>query len=396
MTRPALRIALLVLGGLAALLLLVLAAWMAVAGPTTVARVVRYGDTQIDDYLHYPARTMLPSPSPHAFDAAPDRADRPLIVPAPGGGETDLDALLLANDTITLLVLQNDRLVVERYYQGHAAQSLSQSFSMAKSFSSALVGLAIADGLIPSVEAPITDYIPELAPHGFQGVTIAHLLTMTSGSAYVENDNPFGIHVILNYTPDLEGRILSFRMADEPGAVWRYKSGDNALLGLLLSRVLAPRTISEYMAERIWAPLGMASEGLWSLDHAGDGLEKTWCCLAATPPDYLRLGRLYLHEGVWDGRRVLPEGWVHESTRVGRIPEAGWDADYRRIGVWNYGYQWWLLDEAEGSYLANGKDGQYLYVNPATETVILRLGWSMGDLPLSRWLALFRHLESTL
>ncbi len=381
---------LIALGVLAAILLLAIAVWMVIAGPQTVLRVLRYGDTKIDDFLHEPGRYMAAAPVPFVLSSPPNRLT--LTVPVPSGAATDLDALLQANDTIAFLVLKGDWLVIERYYQGHTSTTRSQSFSMAKSFTSMLVGLAIEDGYFTSVDQPITDFVPELSSQGFDRVTLRHLLTMTSGSTYVENDNPFGIHVILNYTPDLEQRILSFRMGDEPGAVWRYKSGDNALLGLAVSRVLAPKTIAEYMQERVWTPLGMASEGVWSLDHPGDGLEKTWCCLAAAPPDYLKLGRLYLQGGVWEGQQVLPAEWVRESTQVGAIPEALWDANYRRIGVWNYGYQWWLLSEEDGSYLANGKDGQYLYVNPAKDTVILRLGWGTGSLPLSQWIILFQHL----
>jgi CubicO group peptidase (beta-lactamase class C family) len=381
-----------VLAVLAVLILLTTAVWMVIAGPETVGRILRYGDTKIDDYLHYPYREMSADPSPFALVESGNRAEVKIDVPVPSGSTTDLDDLLEGNDTIAFLILKNDRLVVERYYQGHAPSSISQSFSMAKSFTSILIGQAIDDGYIHSVDQPITDFIPELSDSGFSPVTIRHLLSMTSGSSYIENDNPFGIHVILNYTPTLEQKILEFRMRDEPGTVWRYKSGDNALLGLALSRAIAPKTISEYTYERLWSPLGMEYRGLWSLDHDGGGLEKTWCCLSAAARDYLKLGRLYLNEGVWEGEQIVPADWVRESAQQGAVPEANWDSAFRRIGVWNYGYQWWLVSRQDGSYLANGKDGQYLYINPAKDTVILRLGWSMGDLPLSQWLILFNHL----
>jgi CubicO group peptidase (beta-lactamase class C family) len=224
-------------------------------------------------------------------------------------------------------------------------------------------------GYIQSVDQPVTDFIPELSEKGFSNVTIHHLLTMTSGSSYVENDNPFGIHVVLNYTPVLEQKILQFQMKEEPGRVWRYKSGDNALLGLILHRALAPKTITEYTQERLWT-LGMEYKGVWSLEL---GMAwKTWCCMAAAARDFLKLGRLYLHEGLWDGEQVVPAEWVRQSVK-GSIPYDVWDADYRRIGVWNYGYQWWLISEEEGSFLANGKDGQYLYVNPIYRDFEIRM-----------------------
>jgi CubicO group peptidase (beta-lactamase class C family) len=358
----------------------------------TVFRIIRYGDTKIDDFLHYPARTLAASPSPFHF---PESYDQEIIhVPVPAGASTDLDVLLQSTDTIAFLILKNDRLILERYFQEHSPSTRSQSFSMAKSVTSILIGMAIADGYLQSVDQLIIDFVPELADKGFADVTIHHLLTMTSGSSYVENDNPFGIHVILNYTPQLEQKILNFEKKNQPGLIWRYKSGDNALLGLILDRALAPKTITEYTQERLWTPLGMEFDGLWSLDRAGDGLEKTWCCLAAAARDYMKLGRLYLHEGVWEGEQIVPTEWVKQSTQVGAIPETAWDPDFRRIGVWNYGYQWWLISENEGSFLANGKDGQYLYVNPAYDVVILRLGWSTGKMPLSQWLRLFHYLST--
>jgi CubicO group peptidase (beta-lactamase class C family) len=383
-------------GILTGILGLVIIIWMIVAGPGTVLRVIRFGDTKIDDFRKYPARYMAASAQPYGFPEGKDQSN--IQVPAPGntGHTTGIDELLRSTDTIAFLVLKNDRLVIERYYQDHGRSILSQAFSMSKSFTSILIGLAITDGYIQSVDQPVTDFIPELIEEGFSNVTIKHLLTMTSGSSYIENDNPFGIHVILNYTPELENKILGFKMKDKPGTVWRYKSGDNALLGLILQRTLAPKTITEYSQERLWAPLGMEYDGLWTLDHAGDGLEKTWCCMSAAARDYLKLGKLYLQGGQWQGEQIVSAGWVHESTQTGAISEELWDANYQRIGVWNYGYQWWLLDRERGSYLANGKDGQYLYIDPTTQTVILRLGWSMGNMPLSRWIYLFEYLSDSL
>jgi CubicO group peptidase (beta-lactamase class C family) len=382
-----------ILIGIACLVILI---WMIVAGPVTVLRVLRFGNSRIDDHLHYPSRSLAASSQPHTFIQRTDITSVQVPVPGESDRLVDLDELLQETDSIAFLIYKNDQVALERYFQGHQPSSRSQAFSMSKSFTSILVGMAIADGYIQSVDQAVTDFIPELAENGFADVTIRHLLTMTSGSTYIENDNPFGIHVILNYTPNLEDRIVSFKMKDEPGVVWRYKSGDNALLGLILQRVLAPKTISEYTQERLWTPLEMEYDGLWTLDHEGDGLEKTWCCMSAAARDYLKLGVLYLQNGNWEGAQLVPAEWVQSSTQVGALPEDAWDSDYRRIGVWNYGYQWWLLDRDAGSYLANGKDGQYLYVNPSTKTVILRLGWSTGKQPLSQWIRLFDYLSDSL
>lgn len=391
------RYAIVGLAGILTLTLLVVAVWLAVAGPVTVYRVLRYGDTDIDDFSHYPGRTLHPSESPVRLNRPDGHWDLSSPVLSDQGLSGDLTTMLEANDTIAFLVLQGDAILNERYFQGHTASSRSQLFSVTKSIVSVLIGMAIADGYIEGVDQPVTDLVPELRARGFEDVTIGHLLTMTSGSGYRESDNPFGEHVILNYTADLESRILDFSMADEPGEVFRYKSGDNALLGLALSRALGPETITAYAQRRLWGPLGMQDGGVWTIDHAGDdGLEKTWCCLAASARDLAKLGRLYLREGAWNGQQLVPADWVQRSAQRAQVPGPLWPDDYRSMGWRNYGYQCWLGSDEELDYFALGKDGQFLYVNPASDLVIVRLGWSSGRLRSSQWIGLFQSIAGTL
>jgi CubicO group peptidase (beta-lactamase class C family) len=366
---------------------LTLAAWMAQAGPKTVMNMIRYPNRKIDGYAMFPSRTLSPGSKPYHFTEALVSDD----IPAPNGASESLDALLEWNDSIALLVLKDDRLVLERYYHDHTRESLSLSFSISKSFMSALVGMAIQDGYLESVDQPVTDFVPELADKGFSAVSVRHLMTMTSGTSYLEKDNLTSQHTRLNYTTDLEKEILRFTMQAEPGQVWRYKSGDTALLGLMLSRALAPKTISEYTQEKLWQPLGMEHNGLWTLDREEDGLEKAWCGLAAAARDYLKLGRLYLHQGEWQGEQLLPEGWVEESTQPS-FPGVQWQASVGQPGLWNYGYAWWLVDKQAGSYMARGRDGQFIYVDPSQNAVVLRLGWSEGQLSLEQWLEIFDTL----
>jgi CubicO group peptidase (beta-lactamase class C family) len=358
-----------------------------------MARLLQNGPTQIDDFLYYPSRRLPASGSPYLFRESGGRWSLPELVEVGEGPQLSLEEVLTHNDTIAFLVVKGDDLVYERYYQGHSSESLSQAFSATKSITSALVGIAIQDGYLHSVEQRVTDWVPELLGRGFENVTLEHLLTMRSGSTYVENDNPFGVHVLFNYTPDLEKMILDFRTAAEPGDGFQYKSGDTALLALALSRALAPQTISGYLQERIWDPLGMEHDAVWTVDR-DEGLEKSWCCLAATARDFAKLGRLYLRRGEWNGQQILPAEWIERSTR-GAFASEVWDEDFRAAGLQNYGYSWWLASDEEGDYLALGKDGQYIYVNPAADTLIVRLGWSQGDLPTSQWLRLFQFLSSS-
>jgi CubicO group peptidase (beta-lactamase class C family) len=365
--------------------------WVTVAGPVTVFRVVRYGDTNIADFSHYPGRVLRASDSPFRFEQAQEEPSFPPEALLDYGSQGVLDQILESNDSIAFLVIKDDMILYERYYQGHTETSLSQSFSMSKSFLSMLIGMAIDDGYLAGVDQPVIEFVPELAENGFGKVEIKHLLTMMSGSSYVESDNPFGEHVILNYTPRLKENILKFEMEGKPGEVFRYKSGDNALLGLVLDRALGQETITSYTQRRAWTTLGMEADGVWTIDHEGDGLEKTWCCLAATARDFAKLGRIYLEQGSWEGQEVLSRDWVEAST-AGQVPNEAWPRDFKLVGWWNYGYQWWLASENEGDYFALGKDGQILYVNPNRDLIILRLGWSTGDLGSSQWISLFQQI----
>ena len=394
-TRRAAWIAAALVGIVALAILAVFVRWVVVAGPQgafdAALRLARHGTTTIDDFRHYPARRLTPSATPFRF---PERtADRsvPEVVEIAGIGPSRLDDVLAASGTIAFLVVKDDAIAYEHYDGGHTAASPSQFFSVTKSITSALVGAAIDDGILGSIDQPVVDLVPEYAGRGFDGVTLGHLLSMTSGIDYVESDNPFDLHVPFNYTSDIERMMLAFRMAGEPGAEFQYASGDVGLMSLVLSRALAPETLTAYAQRRLWSPLGMEHEGVWSLDRE-DGLEKAWCCLAGTARDLAKIGRLYLAGGAWNGEQVLSQGWIERSVARGGVADAGWPADFAAAGFRNFGTLWWLLTEEEGDFLAQGKDGQFLYVNPAQNAIVVRLGRSSGDLWTSQWVSLFRDV----
>ena len=177
--------------------------------------------------------------------------------------------------------------------------------------------------------------------------------------------------------------MLRLDLSEEPGQEFIYKSGENALLGLILSRAIKPKSITSYTQERLWDPLGMEYDGAWNLDDEG-GLEKTWCCLSAAARDFAKLGRLYLQEGVWKGEQVIPADWVAQSTRI----------DTSNGSAWNYQYQWWLVSENGGDFMAMGHLGQFVYVNPAEEVIIVRLGTSRGGFSRGEWQASLAALAS--
>lgn len=357
--------------------------WIVAAGPVTVYRTVVYNFSGIEDDRIFPQHHLTAAAEPFRFREGHGKWNIPTVVSFGDRRDVHLSELLSATDTVAFLVVKDDAILFEKYNANFDRATSSLSFSMAKSVFSILVGCAIADGYLKSIDQPVTDLVPELKSRGFTPVTLKHLLQMTSGIDYAENDFPFGIHVRFYYTNRLEQEILNLRLRERPGTRFIYKSSDALLLTLALKRALGGKSITQYMQERLWNPLGMEYGGAWSIDHAPGGLEKTSCCLAATARDFAKFGRLYLNKGMWDGRLIIPEVWVRESTRI----------DMTDGSAWNYQRLWWLVARDRSDFMANGHLGQFLYVNPSAGVIIVRLGSSMGGLGREEWTQVFMSLS---
>ncbi len=277
------------------------------------------------------------------------------------GGES-FDSFVEERNTIAFIIIQNDSIIYERYFGGYSRNSEVSSFSLTKSVLSMLVGCALADGYIGSVHDTVCQYVPELKPNGFDRVTIRHLLQMTSGININEVfHNPFRGPLDLYYGDDLYASLLRAEVVDEPGTSHDYRSGDSQLLGLVLDRALGEQTITGYMQEKLWGPLGMEHGGSWMVDNEENGLERTFCCLSATPLDFARLGRLYLHGGNWNGQQLVPEWWVEESLKTDTLE--GSDPHFQ--------YHWRVYDNY---FFAYGYGGQMLYVEPEQNLIMVRMG----------------------
>ena len=360
--------------------------WVVSAGPVTVYRTVRYNFSDVDDDRIFPRRTLTAAPLPFRFreDVNPEIASLRIRVGA--RQDVPLRELIVASKTAAFLVIQDDVVLFEEHYGGYDRATPSLSFSVAKSVLSLLVGCALDDGYFRSVDQPVTDYVPELAEKGFAAVRLRHLLQMTSGIDYAENDNPFGLNVRFYYTDRLEDEILKLVLREPPGRRFAYESSDAFLLTLALHRALGDKRIAEYMQERLWNPLGMEYDGAWSIDHAPDGLEKTGCCLAASARDFAKFGRLYLNNGRWDRRRVVSEDWATNSTAV----------DIRAGSAWESQRMWWLVSRGHLDLMAAGHLGQFLYVNPSARIIIVRLGKSTGGLSRTEWGHVFVSLSESI
>lgn len=357
--------------------------WVVSARPVTVYRTIVYNFSDIDDYRIFPQRTLTSAPLAFQFRESVNQRNATLNVSVNGSKDIPLAQLLETSETTAFLVIKDDVVVFENYYHGYDRTTPSLSFSMAKSVLSLLVGCALDDGYLQSVDQPVTDFVPELTEHGFTAVTLKHLLQMTSGIDYVENDFPFGLHVRFYYTDRLKDEIVQLRLQEPPGTRFIYKSSDAFLLTLALERALGGKNITEYTQGRIWDPLGMESDGAWSIDHAPDGLEKTGCCLVATGRDFAKFGRLYLQTGEWNGQRIVSETWIAESTKI----------DTSAGSAWEYQYMWWMVAPDRADFMAVGHLGQFLYVNPTTRVIIVRLGQSTGGLSREEWQEVFVSLS---
>lgn len=346
----------------------VMVAWGLAIGPVAVWRVITHGTTTVWDHLEYPGRDQAPTADAGRW---PVRRTGLMLPEVEVDGEVvPLASILAERDTLAFLIVHDGVIAHEWYADDHDAATPSMLFSVSKSLFSLLIGAAVEDGLL-DLDGPISTWVPELGERGYTD-PIPNLLTMRSGSSYVENDNPFGAHVEFNYTDDLEGTILGLS-ANGPRS-FRYKSGDYAVLSLALQRALGDQTITGYFVESLWGPLGAEHPGRWVTDKE-DGLERVWCCLAMTARDLARFGQLVVDRGQWIGEQVVPAEWIDQSLQPA-VPNEEWE-DYADSAFDNYGYGWWLTDSAA---VAFGKDGQYLYIDRERGIVIVRLGESQGGI----------------
>jgi CubicO group peptidase (beta-lactamase class C family) len=319
------------------------------------------------------------------------------------GGEiknAKFDEFLASNRTLAFIVIRDDEILYEKYFNGNARDSIVTSFSSAKSFASMLVGIAIDEGYIASVDDPVIKYLPELKGRGLDELTIRHLLTMSSGIRFTHLellgahlDMPWDDNPRTYYDPDMRQLALSVQPGDEPiGAYFRYNNYHPLLLGLILERATG-QSVSHYLQEKVWKPLGMEYPASWSLDSAHDGFEKMESGINARAIDFAKVGSLFLHYGNWNGKQLVSEEWVRESTTPDPSDTREWKvfADAKADNGY-YKYMWWGTQRDHDTYdfRAAGKYGQYIYVSPRDHVVIVRYGTDEGD--VAAWWDVFASI----
>ncbi len=340
-----------------------------------VARELQVWFPSIDDYKHFPSHPLTAAPEPFHFHTT-DKQIVPKPMPAFGFDSTmTFEQFQETHNTIAFLIIRNDTILYENYFAGYADSIWGSSFSMAKSFTSGLIGFAVQDGLI-NINDPITKYVPELKDPSMQKVTIKNLLQMTSGIRYIERyKNPFASVALDYYGGNLRHAFHRLKTEVPPGTRFKYQSINTQLLGFALKSVLNGKTLTEYMQEKIWTPCGMEYPASWSIDSKKNGMEKTFCCINATARDFAKYGRLYLNKGNWNGKQLLDSSWVINSTKL----------DTTDGSKPYYQYQWWLPPETH-DFVADGLLGQFIYVCPGKNLIFVRLGKNEGKINFWRFL----------
>jgi CubicO group peptidase (beta-lactamase class C family) len=369
--------------------------------PEYVFRALRWGNSDVYDYLKFPERQIDKAAVEFHFEEQLNIGEveevfesHPLV--------DNLDTFIQDTSTQALLVVEDDTLLYEQYGKGFQRESIVTSFSVAKSFGSTLIGMAIDQGFIDSVNDPITKYIPELGERDkdFEQIAIRDLLKMSSGIRYEEFPFFNGDDVLTYYYPDLRQlAINNTEIIDEPGEYFLYNNYHPLLIGIILERATG-QPVAEFLEKNIWQRIGAEYPASWSLDEAG--FEKMESGINARAIDFAKIGRLFLNNGQWQGEQVISEPWIAESTMDQGHPAEYYDTsfgpeirDAAQGGY--YQYMWYGLEREGGAndFYAAGKYGQIIFISPQANLVIVRNGETYGPgMGLFDWIEIFYDFAS--
>jgi len=330
-----------------------------------------WGKHTIHDYKTHPTRLVASGGAPQYWPL--DSNYNKGVIP------DSLMAVIDSNDTHAFIVIQNGKLLYEKYWDGYTSKTLSGSFSAAKSMISLLIGIALDEGKIKSLDEPVSNYVPHFKNEGLDKVRIKDLLTMSSGTNYYEFDKSYFSLNASAYYGDDEGYLISQLKAKEPAGVnWDYRSADTQVLGFIVEKAFG-QNISELVSERFMKPMGAEEDALWLLD-GNKKHEKAFCCFNGVAHDYARFGQLVLNNGQWNGKQIVSENYIKAATTPAsylKDPyENGNPVDF-------YGYQYWMFKEQGHDVVAqNGLFGQYVFIIRDKNAVVVRLGESKVTKPI--------------
>jgi CubicO group peptidase (beta-lactamase class C family) len=350
------------------LLVLVVYAVLASAGWVTLVTVM-FGDRSesfqsLDSF--YPHSEV--EPSEDTWELSYDEQDLPKTFTHEDDTVETAD-YFSETGTTGVVVAHNETIVHESYYRGFDEESRATSWSVSKSLTSALTGIAIEEGHIDSINDTVSTYVTDLDGTTYGDVTIRQLLTMSSGIEWEESGSPTSelTQVFIDGYGDGEpfrSQMGQYGRQFEPGTYHRYASADTIVLSLVIQEATG-ESLSEYMEQQIWQPVGMEGDASWTVDT--ENAEIGMCCYNAQLRDYTRFGLLFLNDGVHDGEQIVPQDWVDASTTP-QPPNVWLDDDRTR----RYGYLWWIPPDSDHEYMARGLFGQYIYVNTEANVVITK------------------------
>lgn len=279
-----------------------------------------------------------------------------------------LEEINKTNGTVAYVIIKNDSIWFENYYDGFGENSQTNSFSMAKSYVSAMLGKAIMDGYIKNLDQPVCDFIPEYCEGKAGKMTVGDLSSMASGTNWDERYySPLSITTRAYFDDDLTKVVTGLKVVNDPGTAYKYASGDTQMLAIVLERATGKK-VYDYFEESFWKPLGSENPTLWQVDSEDHDLVKAYCCIASNAKDFARMGKLYKDHGKWNGKQLLDSAFIAKSItpRFAESPE--------------YGYGWWLKSIGDKNFfMMRGHLGQYVIVEPEDNVIIVRLGHSKGD-----------------
>lgn len=270
--------------------------------------------------------------------------------------------------TTSFLIIKSDSIWHESYYDIGAVDSKTNSFSVAKSIVTSALGKAIDLGMIPNLDTKVMDYLPELTGEFANEVTVGDLASMASGQKWDEHYyGPTSVTTQAYFKKDLRKLMLSLPIENRPGEKFIYQSGDTQLLAMVLEKA-TKMTLADFLSQYFWQPMGMEQDALWQIDHADDGIEKAYCCIASNARDFAKFGKLYMQGGMWNGKQILSTAFVFLSINP-RFKDSP-----------QYGYGWWLSTyKNKHIYYMRGHLGQFVIVIPEDELIIVRLGHLKGE-----------------
>lgn len=342
------------------LLFFILTLLLSLASSCIVYREIRYLKPEIDEYNAFPQAKIQSGEDKFHFPVAIDTVISRLRWTRIIKGDTvriSIDEYLAKSNTTAYLIIKNDTIIYEKYYRGYDRSKISTFFSVTKSVTSLLVGIAVDEGYIKSVHDPVTDYVPEFKDGDprFRQLTIEHLLNMRAGLRFTESyTHPFKGMARLFYGSNQLSFLKKLKFQYEPGEVYDYNSATTAILGIVLERAIK-RPYAEYLEEKVWKPLGMEYDASMSLDDKKHRSAKSYQGLSATAIDLAKIGRLYMNGGNWNGVQIVSKEWVEKSITPNVAENHISGKKYRDYQYHWYSDErdWYERDSTTGAYLFN-------------------------------------------